>query len=228
MLTRTQALHMLTLGIVYRPVRALATLTSVQHHWRLPLLFSVILCGVTTAGMLPSMIPIGTDALATLPSAFSDNTLLVSFVMWFLGTVMILLITVANWLSQGFLLGQVSRLGHQAISLRTALALLPLLWLPMLLRIVVHAGYVFAGGSVEHNGLAFFITDYRQLDVLGQFVRNILWQIDLFLVWHLILAGIVFHRFAHVPASRLVDALLLYGFLTVCVQAWMTSWMMSL
>lgn len=228
MLTRTQALHMLTLGIVYRPVRALATLTAVQHHWRLPLLFSVILCGVAAIGIVPQMSSMTDEVFARFPVRPDIGMSILIPSLWILATFALLGITTVCWIVQSFLLSWNSRLGCHVISLRTALTLLPLLWLPMLLRIVVHAGYVFTGGSVEHNGLAFFIADYRQLDVLGQFVRNILWQIDLFLIWHLILTGIVFHRFAHVPGSRLVDALLLYGFLTVCVQAWMTSWMMSL
>jgi hypothetical protein len=64
-------------------------------------------------------------------------------------------------------------------------------WLPFALRDLVQAIYVFLNGQlVLHRGLSFLVASGNQAQHAGNLLYGLLAQIDVFLVWHLLLVGI--------------------------------------
>jgi hypothetical protein len=64
-------------------------------------------------------------------------------------------------------------------------------WLPFALRDLVQAVYVLLNGQLPlHKGLSFLVAGADQAQNAGNLLYGFLGQIDIFLVWHLLLVGI--------------------------------------
>jgi len=64
-------------------------------------------------------------------------------------------------------------------------------WLPFAFRDLVQATYVFLNGQLVLNrGLSFLVAGSDQAQHAGNLLNGFLGQIDVFLVWHLLLVGI--------------------------------------
>lgn len=64
-------------------------------------------------------------------------------------------------------------------------------WLPFALRDLVKAVYVLLNGElVLHQGLSFLVASSEQTQNAGNLLYGVLGQIDVFLIWHLLLVGI--------------------------------------
>jgi len=64
-------------------------------------------------------------------------------------------------------------------------------WLPFALRDVVQAIYVVLNGQlVVHRGLSFLVASSDQAQHAGNLLYGLLSQVDVFLVWHLVLVAI--------------------------------------
>lgn len=216
MLTPTQTMRLLTIDMLRRPGVALVALTTAPHHWRVPLLLTILLCGIIAVGATQQMQGI-IEAISAAQLPISPAVLPVA--LWLVGAMTLLAMTVGSWLAHSLLLAFLTRFGSQSLGLRAALTLMPWLWLPLLLRMVVQSGFLVFGAEIEHNGLSFLIDNYRQLNSIGLFIWDVLWQIDVFFLWHLALVWVALCRFTKLGPKRVVDVTLLYGLLAACVQA---------
>ena len=98
---------------------------------------------------------------------------------------------ILGWLFRGavlFLLGYLLGTDNRYIQMVTFVLWA---WLPFALRDLVQAIYVLINGQlVLHQGLSFLVASNAQSQNAGSLLYSLLAQIDLFLIWHLLLVGI--------------------------------------
>jgi hypothetical protein len=108
-----------------------------------------------------------------------------------MGIVFTVLGLILTWLFRGallFFIGYVLGTDNRYIQMVT---LVLWAWLPFALRDLVQAIYVLLNGQLPINkGLSFLVASGDQLQNAGNLLYGFLGQIDIFLVWHLLLVGV--------------------------------------
>jgi hypothetical protein len=208
-------LRLLALGLVRRPGDAANSLLHVPGRWRLPVVFSLLGCGVAAAVVTPWLL---STSATTITAALGANSWLpvVAVVLWAAAALVFAAFTAAAWAIHGVVLAVAAR---GAVPLRRALVLLPWLWLPLLVRMFFQAGSYLLAGGIESNGLTFLLPEYAQLSAFGQFVWHALWQIDLFFAWHVALVWVALVQVVRLHPSRALDTVLIYGLASACLHA---------
>jgi hypothetical protein len=98
---------------------------------------------------------------------------------------------VLTWLFRGALLFFISYLFGTDNPYIQMVTLVLWTWLPFALKNLVEAIYVIINGQLPvHRGLSFLVASADQVQNAGNLFYGLLAQIDLFLVWHLVLVGI--------------------------------------
>lgn len=224
-MTIGQTMRLATLGMLRRPGDTLTTVIGKQRHWLMPITITLIGVFLTTITLAPQMMA---TFFRNIPSTQEPSSFIgIATIYGFIGTIGFLTlfcIISLSWIIQGGGLFLISRMGKTNFTIHQIITLLPWLWLPLAFRAILHSAYQLLGGNLSHNGLSFLSGHPSQLDSLGQFVWHVLWQIDLFMVWHLVLVGVVFYRFAQLTVSRTIDAVLIYGVVSIGILAWLANW----
>lgn len=224
-MTIGQTMRLATLGMLRRPGDTLTTVIDKQRHWLIPITITLVGVLLTTITLMPQMV----TAFVRIAPFVQEPSSWISVVVFHgvigaIGFLLLLSVTGLSWLMQGGVLFLTSRMGRATFSIRQLITLLPWLWLPLAFRAILHSVYQFLGGNLSHNGLSFLSGHPSRLDSLGQFAWHMLWQIDLFMIWHLVLVGVVLYRFAHVTVSRSIDAVMIYGVVSIGILAWLAGW----
>ena len=107
------------------------------------------------------------------------------------GIVLGILGLILTWLFRGAVLFFISYLFGTDNGYVQMVTLVLWCWLPFALRDLVQAVYVVVNGQLVLNrGLSFLVASGDQVQDAGNLVYGLLSQVDLFLVWHLLLVGI--------------------------------------
>lgn len=220
LLTIPQMLHLLTVGLWRQPQAALQAVEGARRPWLAPTLVTLLGVALLTASALPRMTALMRSSGAALSAGGARAAALLAspdsaFVV---GTLGFLLLVVLCWLGQGLALVLAARLCGQPLALRATLRLMPWLWLPLALRMGVQGLYGLLGGRIFDNGLSFLLSAGAPTARLATLGWQMLWQLDLFFVWHLALVLVALHRPGRTSA-RAVDSTLLYGLLALMLLA---------
>ncbi|GAB4199776.1 MAG: hypothetical protein OHK0022_20300 [Roseiflexaceae bacterium] len=206
-------------GLLCRPGPTLHTLAQMRRHWLAPLGLALGGMLVLSAGYLEQSTAAIQAALPGLTGTELPGWSQAPALVWAFSLLGVLASVGGYWLLQSALLAALSRMGRRPLGLRAVLALMPWLALPIALRMALHGGYMLLGGTILDNGLSFLVNRAPGQADLGHLGWQLLWQIDLFFVWHVALAGAALHRFAGLTRSRAIDAALIYGLVVAVVQA---------
>jgi len=96
-----------------------------------------------------------------------------------------------SWLFRGAVLFFVSYLFGTDNRYVQMVTLVMWTWLPFALRNLVQAIYVVINGQLPlHPGLSFLVASAEQTQNAGNLLYGLLTQVDVFLLWHLVLVGI--------------------------------------
>jgi hypothetical protein len=107
------------------------------------------------------------------------------------GIVLGILGLIVTWLLRGVVLFFISYLFGTEYKYKQMVTLVLWSWWPFALRDLVQAVYVLINGQlVTNRGLSFLVASGDQVQDAGNAVYGLLSQVDLFLVWHLLLVAV--------------------------------------
>ncbi len=196
-------------GLLFRPCTTVGVLARCGAYVT-PLALAAGLALAMAASLLPDMmLTIAGTGVGGPPVAL----------LWLVAAATLVLTFAVTWVVHGVMLAGVSRWGAAPITLAVALRLAPWLWLPLGLRLAIYRVADLLGIDRMHVGVSGLIEQFGQPAPLMQ---QVLWQCDLFFAWHLILVGVALTYLARLAATRLVDAILVYGLLALVFQAILT------
>jgi hypothetical protein len=210
-------------GIIDQPQRTLAQVALYPRgRWLIPAIFLILALSVLSVLSSPFAAQEATKQLqaqlATLPAdqmqIAQEQLQFFSSPPFMMGMALVLggLGLLVGWIVAAAILYVVSLLAGGEIDYGQAFALAPWLWLPYGLRDLVQALYIFIDGKmIVYQGLSFLVATGDSLKDARNLAYLLLSQVDLFSLWHFLLAYAGLRAVGHLSRSSAAFMALLYA-----------------
>jgi len=217
----------LLVSLIDRPATALAEIAAYPRwRWVLPVILlvgamiaSIVLTGPLTVEQTQQAVQ---QQLATLPAEQAEmaraqiarlqqpQVLLATAI----GTGLIGLLL--SWLVASAILYFSVLIAGGDVGFTGLFATLPWTWLPFALRDVVQTGYIlYKNELIANPGLSYFVSTGKLVEDAGNLLYNALARVDLFTLWHLVLAFVVLWVLPRFSKGKAFVLVLVYAALSL-------------